>query len=294
VLTDGALRWDSERDCFDREATTALPPAALNRITHEPLWIDLSWIGDGVTDRATDDPRLRDAVASLAATLRGVDKDSIIGEDLARRRGALRLAYAGITVISALLIAVSVAAYGFLQQTGEAERQRDQAGQALLEAAARASMLVTRDGDPELAWSSLRSAVQTVLFKNEKRDWLPAAVHEAGLSALIENRFGPTLPLAIGTKSLSLANERGGLSNTTEVVATFSPDSSLVAASLHYDLAVWRVEDGHRVSTISLTHTIERIWFHHSGRVLFAIGRIVNSSKEKKTKMPILTRQFRL
>src|SRR5262249_53587158 len=96
VVTDGRVAWDAARGTFDAARTTALPPAALRGLTREPFWIDLTWASDPARDLHIEDARFRDAVASLAATIHGVDKDAITGEDLRERRRVLRLAYGAV------------------------------------------------------------------------------------------------------------------------------------------------------------------------------------------------------
>jgi hypothetical protein len=132
VVTEGTVAWDMERGRFDPVRTTALPPAILEGVRREPLWLDLTWVTDAATDLSIEHPRYRDAVASLAATIRGIDKDAITGEDLRERQRAMRLAYGATGTIAALFVIALVAAIGFFLQRGEAERQRDVALARLL------------------------------------------------------------------------------------------------------------------------------------------------------------------
>lgn len=109
ALSEGELAWDHRRHCFDRFRTTALPPAALTWFSREPLWVDLRWARD---ERYLNlnDPRFRDCMASLAAPVHGVPKDSLIGEDIREHRRALRLARGGAGLLALFLVGAIVAA----------------------------------------------------------------------------------------------------------------------------------------------------------------------------------------
>jgi hypothetical protein len=125
VVTDGTVAWDEPLGRFDPARTTALPPAALARLTTEPFWVDLSWAGQAERDLRIDHTRFRDAVASVAATLRGADKDEISGEDIRQRRRTMRLAWSAAGGL-ALLAATSLVGGVLAIQQGEQAR-REQA-----------------------------------------------------------------------------------------------------------------------------------------------------------------------
>lgn len=128
VLTNGVIIWDAIAERFDSQ-TTALPGAALAGVTREPFWIDLTWVVDPATDLSIEHPRFRDAVASIAATLRGTDKDAIAGEDLRQRRRALRLAWAGAAALAVLAGASLIAGALAIRQGEEARREQERATQ---------------------------------------------------------------------------------------------------------------------------------------------------------------------
>jgi WD40 repeat protein len=71
--------------------------------------VDLRWARD---ERYLDlnDPRFRDCMASLAAPMHGVPKDSLIGEDIREHRRALRLARGGAGLLALFLVGAIVAA----------------------------------------------------------------------------------------------------------------------------------------------------------------------------------------
>jgi hypothetical protein len=216
------------------------------------LWIDLTWVADPARDLRMEHPKFHAAVASLAATLRGVDKDSLSGENLAQHRRAMRLAYGAMAAIGLLAIATSLAAAGFFIKQRDAERQRDQVQEALLQSAAEEAMLQVRDGQAEKAWAGLRKAID--LARPRLASWrLPARVREAGLLALIESRAGPRLSLELGGASRAAAKTAEG----ELLPGSFSPDGSRVAAGAFHELGVWRVEDGRREQALHLPHLVE-------------------------------------
>jgi WD40 repeat protein len=123
ALTEGALEWDDARGDFDPERTTSLPPSLQGAFDAEPLWIDFTGVRE---DRPfARDPLFLDGAASLAAAIRGVDKDALIGEDVRQRRRARQLAGGAITVVALLAIAATIAAILALVQRDRAtERAR--------------------------------------------------------------------------------------------------------------------------------------------------------------------------
>lgn len=108
-LTDGVLAWDHARRRFDPAATTALPPAALTWFTREPLWVDLRWARQE-RHLTVSDPRFRDCMASIAAPIRGMPKDALIGEDIREHRRAMRLVKGAVALLAILTVVAVVAA----------------------------------------------------------------------------------------------------------------------------------------------------------------------------------------
>jgi WD40 repeat protein len=107
-LTAGDLAWDDAQQAFDPARTTALPPSALGWLPREPLWVDLRWARQA-RHVSLRNPGFRECVADLAAPVRGLPKDELIGEDIRQHRRALNLARAA-SVLLALLTTVAVVA----------------------------------------------------------------------------------------------------------------------------------------------------------------------------------------
>ena len=123
VVTAGDLEWDDAARRFDVNRSSALPPRLLAAFSEEPLYLDLRW-ARGRDDLSIHQPKFRDAVADLAATIHGRDKDELVGEDVRQHRRAQRLAasaIAALSVLTAIAIVVAIFAVG---QRNAAREQR--------------------------------------------------------------------------------------------------------------------------------------------------------------------------
>src|SRR5262245_58555504 len=130
VLTGGEIEAGPEGVNWDK--TTALPLALRGRV-HVPLLITSRWVGE--KDRwSLNDSRFEDAVATLAATLRGVDKRALVDAHRRERRRLLRWFQGGVAAL-ALLAALA------LYQWRQAVQQRTVAVARQL--AAQAELLAT-------------------------------------------------------------------------------------------------------------------------------------------------------
>ena len=110
AVTDGDLVWDAGAGDLDWAATTALSKEALGHaFGQEPRWVDVRWAREQAASLRPADPRFQDAVADLAATIREVPKDSLIGEHIRQRRRTLRSLVAGLAAL-VILLAFAVAA----------------------------------------------------------------------------------------------------------------------------------------------------------------------------------------
>nr|WP_221381497.1 toll/interleukin-1 receptor domain-containing protein [Actinoplanes polyasparticus] len=109
ALTKGVLHWSDGLKGWDRALTTALPPAALKMFDAEPLWVDVrSLTTTGRLDAAN--PDLLQNVAKIAAPVRGVDLDLLVGEHITLHRRARRQRAGAVIALCVLLVLVVVAA----------------------------------------------------------------------------------------------------------------------------------------------------------------------------------------
>ena len=104
VLTDGDIVWDSQADDFDWDKTNALPQLQKKHFKGEPNYLDLRWARVD-TDLSIRRPRFLDSIAAIAATLRNVPLDDLIGEDVAHYRTTRKLLR--LSVVALLLLTLS-------------------------------------------------------------------------------------------------------------------------------------------------------------------------------------------
>jgi len=119
VLAAGKLDWSDDAGGFTPDS--AVPPALQRAFAEEPRWIDMTWFDD--PDSAGNaDPRFRERVADLAAPVRGVDRDALIGANLREHRKTMRRARIAIAALSTLLVAALVAGGVAVKQRNTAKK----------------------------------------------------------------------------------------------------------------------------------------------------------------------------
>ncbi len=139
AVTEGDLAWDETAGDLDWAATSALSKEALGHaFSEEPRWVDLRWARDQAGRLRSADPRLQDAVADLAAAIRHVPKDSLIGEHIRRRRRAVRAVAAAAAALVVLLAFSLTAAFIAEGQRDRADRENTVATTGLLASTAAA------------------------------------------------------------------------------------------------------------------------------------------------------------
>ena len=127
VLEDGVdIVWDRAAGDFDFTVTDSLPRALSGAYAEEPRWIDLRWY-EATGSLGRQDPRWPERVADIAAAVRMVERDELVGENVRQHRRAQRLLRAGLATLSLLLAASLVATFVAVGQRSEAQRQRTEA-----------------------------------------------------------------------------------------------------------------------------------------------------------------------
>ncbi|MBW0010577.1 MAG: TIR domain-containing protein, partial [Pseudonocardiales bacterium] len=125
VLTEGEFAWADDA-AHDAGASAALPPALRGAFAEEPRWVDLRWLHDA-DQVAQSNPRLRECVADIAAAVREVPKDELVGEHIRQHRRTMRLARGSVAALAVLLVTALVAALVAFQQRATARSERDNA-----------------------------------------------------------------------------------------------------------------------------------------------------------------------
>jgi WD40 repeat protein len=155
ALTDGTLAWDDVRGDFDPAESNALPPSLTGVFDAEPLWVDFTRVrGEKASAR---NPEFMDNAATLAAAIRGTEKDALVGEDLRHRRRTRQLAVGAIATLALLTVLASLAAaFAFVQRNHANERARIATSRQLA-----AEAVVALDVDPEQSLALAARAATT-------------------------------------------------------------------------------------------------------------------------------------
>jgi WD40 repeat protein len=124
VPTAGTLAWDKEANAFTARSD-AVPEALLGCHTEEPRYSDLRWARDETLLHLRN-PRFRDAVAEIAAPIRGLSKDELEDVDLREHRRTRRTIIATVAVLVFLLLAaITTATAAFVFARNASARTAD-------------------------------------------------------------------------------------------------------------------------------------------------------------------------
>jgi len=256
-LTGGTLAWDGARHAFDPARTTALPPAAFAWPGDEPLWVDLRWAREA-RHVSLRDPRFREAVADLAAPVRDLPKDELIGEDIRQHRRTLRLARSGIALLLALVVLAGV--LGNL-----ARIQRDDARSQRNEAQAQARLALSRQlGAQAGAVRNERLDVALLLGLEAVRRQDTTEAKTALLTALHSNHALVT-SLPRNTQPLGPDKDYGD-------ALTFSLDGQTLAWASAGGVAILSVQ-GQRRTVLPSTTGVHGLSISPDGRILAWSGK---------------------
>jgi WD40 repeat protein len=129
VVTDGEFSW---ADGDIGPDSTAAPPSLLGAFADEPRWVDLRFAR---TEQQLDlrHTEFRSAVADIASAVRSVAKDELESEEIRQHRRTVRTAWAAGVTVLLLGVAATVGAVVAVDQSNEAQTQRDEAERLALE-----------------------------------------------------------------------------------------------------------------------------------------------------------------
>jgi hypothetical protein len=217
--------------------------------------VDLRWLRDAdQVDQSN--PRLRECVADIAAAVREVAKDELVGEHIRQHRRTMRLVRGGVTGLAVLLVAAVAAAVVAAGQRNEAVAAQHSAVAAQHTAIARSMVIqaeTIRDRDP-------RSALQ-----------FGVAAHQLDPSPLTHASLMRTL--------LSSRN-RGTLTGYTDGLSAvaFSPDGhTLATGSYDRTVILWDLTEHtppHHIGQPLTGHTdgVSAVAFSPDGHTLATAG----------------------
>lgn len=106
IVDDGVIFWDRKAKSFSK-TTTNIPREVLNKITDEPLWIDLRCRSES-QESLENHPEYLDAVLSISSRVQNTSRESLLDRENKRQNRLVRFRRTSMSVLSALLI-ISVA-----------------------------------------------------------------------------------------------------------------------------------------------------------------------------------------
>jgi WD40 repeat protein len=121
VLTDGEFGW-AKKDV----AGDAVPQALQGAFSDEPRWVDLRF-ARAEEQLDLNNPRFSAAIADVASAIRGVPKDELESEEVRQHRRTRRTALGAVVAVLLLATAAVVAAAVAVNESNEAQAQRDEA-----------------------------------------------------------------------------------------------------------------------------------------------------------------------
>ena len=242
VLTAGTIAWDQENGDFEWRSTDALPKRLSSWFREEPLWVDLRWAREA-SRLSHRDPRLQDNVATLAAPLRGIPKDDLVGRDIVLHRRTVRLTQAAVALLALLALGATAGGLVALNQRNAARRETVLAESRALASAAQSTASTELDASLLLA----RQAVRTHPSPETRAAMLTAVTASPHLVRFLQQRSNvsaladlPNGGMAVGHTDGSVSllkanyqNERtlGGTGNSPVTALAVSASSDLLAAA---------------------------------------------------------------
>lgn len=239
VLTEGGWAWDAAKGDLDWASSTAAPPALRDVFSEEPRHLDLRW-ARAETHLDLRDGRFRDAIAELAAPIRGCSKDELVGQDIQQHRRTLRLAWSTVSILVLFLVIAVTAA---VVAVANADRADHDARQSLSRAlGADATSLLGRN----LGLSVLLALAA---------DLVAPTVDARSAMVQVLSQAGPETSFLPGQAS----------------DVAFSPDGGLLAVTGSRGAQLWRLPEWRRQGAPLGHGPTYRLAFSPDGRLL-AVG----------------------
>jgi hypothetical protein len=171
VLTEGELVWDDERQDFDWDETTAIPPNLSGVFDDEPLFVDFR---EPPAALSLNDPDFQQKIVLLAATIHGRTIEDMIGEGVRQHKRTIRIRNTAIALLSVLFISALLLYIYAMQQKSEAQKNEKIATEKAAEAEQQANRALSKnyllesranlDVDPTLA---MKLAVHAYQFAKQ-------------------------------------------------------------------------------------------------------------------------------
>jgi WD40 repeat protein len=245
VATSPGVEWSEEDTDWAPEAP--VPRALRGALTVEPRYVDLVAV-------ARMDARLKlpeDAVADIAAPLRGRRKDELIGDHLRERRRSLRLAggvTAGLVILTAAAVVASVIAVGQRNSARDQARLAASDSFAAQSTSALTTNLPSADRFALASWAEAHTATaESSLLSSEANPYQGSFRETPGYDVT-------ALAVSPDSQLLAVGGQPGARSGTSGSVQ------------------VWSVASRHRLITFSgLGGPVQSVAFSASGMTLAAV-----------------------
>ncbi len=239
ILTSGEIVWDREKQDFLWPTTTSIPRTLCGVFTNEPLFVDLRW-ARSEEHLSVRHPRFQDAIATVAASLHGVPKDELAGEEVRQHRRTLKVVWS----VSAALLVLTILAVSFAIRS---EMQRREAVSRQLAVTAD----TYRENQLDLALLLSLEALKTGRTIEARSSLLADLSYRSHLATLLR-----------------------GHENSVPSVA-LSPDGTVLASAGWDDkIVLWDVGTRQRIGRPLLGHSdwVQSVLFTPDGRALISVG----------------------
>lgn len=241
VATSDRLRWDKQAGDWAEGAP--VPPSLRGAFRTEPLWADLTGVhADRRGVRVPDED-----LASMAAPLRGVDRDALIGEHLRQHRRTMRVVRSVIATLTALLVfavAATIIAVG----------QRDDARTQARIATARE--LAALSGSMISSNLNVAQLLAVAAYQTERDPQTEDALVQAAAASPQLVRF-----LQIGDQ----------VGDTVNALASSADGTTIVAGTDNGDLVAFNLATGRRTTVHAMSGAVTQLSVSADGRAVAAM-----------------------
>lgn len=292
VLTDGEIVWDHSNKSYDPDLSTALPHLLAERSADDlPLYLDVRWYRDVEEEGrsvALDlrNPRFRDAIASIGAAIREVDKDELDSGAVRQERQSRLVRNLALVSLTALALLTTI--FGVQSNTN-----------ARTAASERAASIQARDDAIEQEQRANAEASKALAASRSATARADEATLLAVSASLTDSN--PALALAVAGEALGVRGTYESIAIETrarayEALATngqpigdvfvdhegtavrsvaFSPDATaLASAGDDGTVRLWNVETGQPIGEPLQGHKdgVTSVAFDRTGNVLASGG----------------------
>ena len=211
LWTDGTLGWDNVSNDYAPGLSTAVPDALRGVFEGEPLYLDMRWTRDE-QDLTLANDRFKKHVVQLAATLREIAVEDMVGEEAEQYRRALKIRNLTIAGLTMLTIAAFVAAGVALMARRAAVRSEERATSEQQRAEQAAANAEARRRDAEAATGR---AEKSETLANERAE-------EAARQKAIADKEARAAQIALARVSTQEGRRMMDAGRTGEALAYFA------------------------------------------------------------------------